>query len=99
MAGAQLIMSKNKAGVDQQSPDTVAPAATTGATAPTGQAATGSFLSKEDVQGLFNFNGVDNLVLTKLGTALQQASGTSTVNRTGNDTVDNMLRTLGFKVK
>ena len=99
MAGAQLIMSKNKAGVDQQLPAPVAPATTTGVTAPVGQAATGSFLSKEDVQGLFNFNGVDNLVLTKLGTALQQASGTNTVNRTGNDTVDNLLRTLGFKVK
>lgn len=95
MAGAQLIMSKNKAGIDQQSPDSVAPDA---ATAPNA-AAPVTFLSTADVQGLFNLNGVDNLALTKLGTALLQASGTNTVNRTGNGTVDNLLRTLGFKVK
>jgi hypothetical protein len=104
MAGAQLISSKNRAGVDQQLPDPVtAPDATTGGappgtTAAAPGAASGS-LSKEDVQGLFKLNGVDSAMLTKLGTALQQASGTNTVNRTGNNTIDNMIRALGFKVK
>ena len=95
MAGAQLIMSKNKAGIDQPAAGEVAPADGTApqATAPA------SFLSAADVQGLFKLNGIDSVALTKLGTELQRASGTNTVNRTGNGTVDNMLRTLGFKVK
>jgi hypothetical protein len=96
MAGAQLIMSKNKAGVGPTPAGDVAPA---DGAAPAAAPAPTEFLSTADVQGLFNLNGVDNLVLTKLGTALQQASGTNTVNRTGNGTVDNLLRTLGFKVK
>ena len=96
MAGAQLIMSKNKAGIGPTSAGDVAPA---DGAAPAAAPAPTEFLSTADVQGLFNLNGVDNLVLTKLGTALLQASGTNTVNRTGNGTVDNLLRTLGFKVK
>lgn len=97
MAGAQLIMSKNKAGVGPTPAGDVAPAA--GATPPAATPAPTEFLSVADVQGLFKLNNIDSVALTKLGTELQRASGTNTVNRTGNGTVDNMLRTLGFKVK
>lgn len=97
MAGAQLIMSKNKAGVGPTPAGDVAPAA--GAAPPAAAPAPTEFLSVADMQGLFKLNNIDSVALTKLGTELQRASGTNTVNRTGNGTVDNMLRTLGFKVK
>ena len=96
MAGAQLIMSKNKAGVGPTPAGDVAPAV---GAAPAAAPAPTEFLSTADVQGLFKLNGIDSVALTKLGTELQRASGTNTVNRTGNGTVDNLLRTLGFKVK
>jgi hypothetical protein len=112
MAGAQLISSKNRAGVELEQPevDPNNPAAADGAaagadgtaaggTAPgTAPAAGGKVLATADVQGLFKMNGVDPALLPKLGTELRRASGTNAVTTTGNGTVDNMLKALGFKV-
>ena len=58
----------------------------------------GKILDIAGVQAVFKNYGVDPAMLSKLGTALQQASGTNAVTKTGNGTVDNMLRALGFKV-
>jgi len=108
MAGAQLISSKNRAGQElpPMKPDPNNPDAATGAdgaaaggaapgTAPT---AGGKILDTAGVQAVFKDNGVDPALLPKLGTALQKISGTNAVTTTGNGTVDNMLRALGFKV-
>ena len=103
MAGAQLISSKNRAGQElpPMKPDPNNPDAATGAdgaapgTAPT---AGGKILDTTGVQAVFKDNGVDPAMLSKLGTALQRTSGTNAVTKTGNGTVDNMLRALGFKV-
>jgi hypothetical protein len=111
MAGAQLISSKNRAGVELEQPevdpnDPDAAAGTTGADgaaadgAATGTAPTagGRILDTAGVQTVFKDNGVDPAVLSKLGTALKRVSGTNAVTTTGNGTVDNMLKALGFKV-
>ena len=111
MAGAQLISSKNRAGVeleqpevDPNNPDAAAGAtgadgaAADGAAPGTAPAAGGKILDTAGVQAVFKNNGVDPAVLYKLGKTLQQTSGTTAVNTTGNGTVDNMLKALGFKV-
>ena len=116
MAGAQLISSKNRAGVELEQPevDPNNPDAAAGATGADGAAADdaaadgaapgaapvagGKILDIGGVQAVFKNYGVDPAMLSKLGTALQQASGTNAVTKTGNGTVDNMLRALGFKV-
>jgi hypothetical protein len=108
MAGAQLISSKNRAGQelppmkpDPNNPDAAAGAdgvAADGAAPGTAPAAGGKILNTADVQGLFKLNGVDPALLPKLGTELKRASGTNAVTTTGNGTVDNMLKALGFKV-
>jgi hypothetical protein len=111
MAGAQLISSKNRAGQELEQPevDPNNPDAAAGATGADGAAADGAapgaapvaggkILDIAGVQAVFKDNGVDPALLPKLGTALQRASGTNAVTKTGNGTVDNMLRALGFKV-
>jgi hypothetical protein len=108
MAGAQLISSKNRAGVeleqpevDPNNPDAAAGAdgaAADGAAPGTAPTAGGKILDTAGVQAVFKNNGVDPAVLYKLGKTLQQTSGTTAVNTTGNGTVDNMLKALGFKV-
>jgi hypothetical protein len=115
MAGAQLISSKNRAGVELEQPevDPNDPDAAAGATGDNGAAAGGAapgtapgtaptaggrILDTAGVQGLFKLNGVDPALLPKLGTELRRASGTNAVTTTGNGTVDNMLKALGFKV-
>lgn len=111
MAGAQLISSKNRAGVELEQPevDPNNPDAAAGATGDDGAAADGAapgtaptaggkILDIAGVQAVFKDNGVDPALLPKLGTELQKISGTNAVTKTGNGTVDNMLRALGFKV-
>jgi hypothetical protein len=111
MAGAQLISSKNRAGQELEQPevDPNNPDAAAGATGADGAAADGAapgaapvaggkILDIAGVQAVFKDYGVDPAMLSKLGTALQTASGTNAVTKTGNGTVDNMLRALGFKV-
>ena len=111
MAGAQLISSKNRAGQElpPMKPDPNNPDAAAGATGADGAAADGAapgaapgaggkILDIAGVQAVFKDNGVDPALLPKLGTKLQRVSGTNAVTKTGNGTVDNMLRALGFKV-
>ena len=111
MAGAQLISSKNRAGVELEQPevDPNNPNAAAGVTGADGAAADGAapgtaptaggkILDIAGVQAVFKDNGVDPALLPKLGTALQRVSGTNTVTKTGNGTVDNMLKALGFTV-